>query len=99
MEVLMPVNRSRRDIIGAGAKLLAAAAVSPARARLANAQIGPLRVTHFGGPYTVLKDLIAAPFQQAGFGKVDYEVETSVSALTKLQAAQERPPFDVLMLA
>jgi putative spermidine/putrescine transport system substrate-binding protein len=99
MEVVMPVNRSRRDLIGAGAKLLAAAAIAPANAQLANAQTGPLRVTHFGGPYAVLKDVIAAPFQEAGLGKIDYQVETSVSALTKLQAAQARPPFDVLMLA
>jgi len=93
----MCFNHTRREVIGAA--ILASAALGPAMVRLANAQTGPLRVTHFGGPYTVLKDLIAAPFQQAGLGTVDYQVETSVSALTKLQASQARPPFDVLMMA
>lgn len=65
----------------------------------AHAQGGPLRVTHFGGPYTALNGLVGKYFDEAGLGTVNYEVETSVSAMTKLQVSQTNPPFDVLMLA
>ena len=94
----MSLHKSRRDIVAAGAKLIAGAALS-LPPRLVDAQTGTVRVTHFGGPYTVLKDLVGEPFHQNGLGTVEYDVETSVSAVTKLQAAQSSAPFDVLMVA
>ena len=58
-----------------------------------------IRVTHFGGPYAALKDIVGDPFEKAGKGKVVYETENSVSASTKLQAQKDDPPFDVVMLS
>lgn len=95
----MVVHRRRREVIRAAAVLGLSAFVGSSPHREALAQGSTVRVTHFGGPYTSLKDLIGKPFVDSGAGRVDYEVETSVSAMTKLQASQENPPFDVLMLA
>lgn len=58
-----------------------------------------VRVTHFGGPYAALKELVGDPFEKSGGGKVVYETENSVSASTKLQAQKDDPPFDVVMLS
>ncbi len=69
-----------------------------AGAGAARAQGATLRVTHFGGPYGVLQELIARPFAAAGHGTVAYEVELSTTALAKMQAQQADPPFDVAMV-
>lgn len=89
----------RRDMLRVGAGFALGMLGSPFLSARANAQGAAVRVTHFGGPYTALKDLVGKPFEDAKLGRVSYEVETSVSAMTKLQAAQATPPFDVLMLA
>ncbi|WP_207017969.1 extracellular solute-binding protein [Roseococcus suduntuyensis] len=80
----------RTVLLGAGA--LAAPAV------LAQ-ELPVLRVTHFGGPYNALTSVIAEPFAAARLGRVVYETENSVTALTKLQAQREAPPFDIVMLS
>lgn len=64
----------------------------------ARAQAGNLRVTHFGGPYQILRDLVGRPFAAEGLGTVSYEAEFSSSALAKLQAQVNDPPFDIAML-
>ncbi len=95
----MVVHLRRREVIRAGAAISLSALVEPFLTSEALAQDPTVRVTHFGGPYTALKDIVGKQFADSGAGRVDYEVETSVSAMTKLQASQENPPFDVLMLA
>lgn len=58
---------------------------------------GTLTVTHFGGPYAILSDLVARPFAAAGLGEVAYEQEVSTSALGKMQAGTAA--FDVAMMS
>jgi putative spermidine/putrescine transport system substrate-binding protein len=58
-----------------------------------------LRVTHFGGPYQILSDVIANPFQQATKTKVEYDVETASVAVAKIQSQKLDPPFDIIMVA
>ena len=58
-----------------------------------------LTATHFGGPYQVLSDVIAAPFAEAGLGEVTYNVEFSGAAIGKMQTQKANPPFDVTMLS
>jgi putative spermidine/putrescine transport system substrate-binding protein len=65
----------------------------------ARAQRAPVRVTHFGGPYQVLQKIVADPFAAAGLGKVEYEVETTASALAKIQSQKDKPPFDLVMMS
>jgi putative spermidine/putrescine transport system substrate-binding protein len=57
-----------------------------------------LRVTHFGGPYGALKDLVGVPFEQEKLGKVVYETEQPAIILSKLQAQRDQPPWDVVMM-
>ena len=82
---------TRRAALGAVAGLAAGAGT-------VRAQGATVRVTHFGGPYGVLQDLVARPFAAAGHGTVAYEVELSTTALAKMQAQQADPPFDVAMV-
>jgi putative spermidine/putrescine transport system substrate-binding protein len=56
-----------------------------------------LTVTHFGGPYAALDELVAKPFEAAGLGNVVYEQELSTTALGKLQTGAAT--FDVSMLS
>ncbi|MGH2361875.1 MAG: extracellular solute-binding protein [bacterium] len=61
--------------------------------------LNTIRVTHFGGPYGALKDLIGAPFEQEKLGRVGYETEGSGAVLLgKLQAQRDNPPFNVFMM-
>jgi len=87
----------RRRFIGyaAGGLAMGASGWSPAFGQDAKT----IRVTHFGGPYAALKEIVADPFEKAGKGKVQYETENSVSASTKMQAQKDDPPFDVVMLS
>jgi len=62
-------------------------------------ELATLRATHFGGPYQVLRDIIGQPFEQARLGRVVYEVETGPTAVAKLQAQKDEPPFDVVMIS
>lgn len=64
----------------------------------ARAQTGNLTVTHYGGPYQILRDLVGRPFAAEGLGTVTYETEFSSPALAKLQAQVNDPPFDIAML-
>lgn len=91
---MQKVDRRRFLTYAAGGAALGAAGWGPS----AFAQDArSIRVTHFGGPYNALKDIVAEPFEKAGKGKVVYETENSVSASTKLQAQKDDPPFDVVM--
>jgi putative spermidine/putrescine transport system substrate-binding protein len=93
---MRPVDRRRFLGYTAGAAALGSATWQiPALAQDART----IRVTHFGGPYAALKEIVADPFEKAGGGKVQYETENSVSASTKLQAQKDDPPFDVVMLS
>ena len=67
--------------------------------RLSWAQGSVVKVTHFGGPYQMLQSLVAAPFEKAGLGRVDYEVATTASALAKIQSQKASPPFDIVMMS
>lgn len=58
---------------------------------------GSLTVTHFGGPYAALADLVAKPFKAAKLGDVAYEQELSTSALGKMQAGTAN--YDVVMMS
>ena len=69
------------------------------RASDAVAEAATLRVTHFGGPYQVLSEVIAAPFEAATGTKVVYDVEISPSAFAKIQTQKAEPPFDVVMIS
>ncbi len=58
-----------------------------------------LTATHFGGPYQVLSEIIAAPFAEAGLGEVTYDVAFSGAAIGSMQTQKANPPFDVTMLS
>ena len=75
-----------------------ALALGQSRSALAQ-ELATLRATHFGGPYQILRDIIAQPFEQAKLGRVVYEVETGPTAVAKLQAQKDEPPFDVVMIS
>ncbi len=92
---------SRRAALGALSASAAAglsAGLMPFGGR-ASAQESVVRVTHFGGPYQVLQKIVADPFEKAGLGKVRYDVETTASALAKIQTQKDNPPFDVVMMS
>ncbi len=90
----MSTNLTRRRIIGSLAALPLAGAAARARA-----QGTPIRVQQFGGPYKALEDIFGLPFTEATKVPVEWGVETSVSALTKLQTAPDAPPFDMTMIS
>lgn len=82
--------------------IVTAAGLSPAWMPFggrALAQASTIRVTHFGGPYQALQKIVADPFERAGLGNVKYEVETTASALAKIQTQKDNPPFDVVMMS
>src|SRR5258708_19873851 len=102
METRMSFDMRRRDLLVGGSKLaLRAAALGVtglAGAGIpAMAQETTLRVTHFGGPYQVMSDIIAKPFEAAGKTKVIYDVEISPSAMAKIQTPKSHPPFHLLI--
>ena len=65
----MSFDMRRRDLLIGGGKLALGAALGVSglagTSRHAAAQAGSLRVTHFGGPYQVLSDIIASPYEAA----------------------------------
>lgn len=61
--------------------------------------IKTITVTHFGGPYEKLKEIVGQPFEQQGLGKVNYATELSAGALSKLVAQRSSPPFNIMMVA
>ncbi|KAA0969528.1 extracellular solute-binding protein [Aureimonas fodinaquatilis] len=63
------------------------------------AQAGPVRVTHFGGPYQILDQAVGAPFEAAGLGRVEYTASLTPATIGQLQASRANPPFDVVMLS
>src|SRR5258708_34415368 len=104
METRMSFDMRRRDLLVGGSKLaLRAAALGvtglAGAGMRAMAQETTLRVTHFGGPYQVMSDIIAKPFEAAGKTKVIYDVEISPSAMAKVQTQKSDPPLDVVMVS
>jgi putative spermidine/putrescine transport system substrate-binding protein len=104
METKMSFDMRRRDLLVGGGRLaLGAAALGVTglgiSGGVAHAQETTLRVTHFGGPYQVLADIIAKPFEAASKIKVIYDVELSPSAIAKIQTQKSDPPFDVVMVS
>jgi putative spermidine/putrescine transport system substrate-binding protein len=99
----MSFDMRRRDLLVGGSKLaLGAAALSVGLTGAhvpAMAQETTLRVTHFGGPYQILSDLIAKPFEAATKTKVIYDVEISPGAIAKITTQKSDPPFDVVMIS
>jgi putative spermidine/putrescine transport system substrate-binding protein len=65
----------------------------------AAAQAATLHVTHFGGPYDVLSDIVGKPFLAATKTNVAYDVEISPTAFAKIQTQRSDPPFDVVMVS
>jgi putative spermidine/putrescine transport system substrate-binding protein len=90
----------RRTFLRLAATLTPACLASAAFTRPALAQaLTTIRVTHFGGPYGALKDLVGAPFENEKLGRVVYETEGSGAVLLgKLQAQRDNPPFNVFMM-
>jgi putative spermidine/putrescine transport system substrate-binding protein len=89
----------RRQFLSYVAMSGAALAVSRlAGCSAAEAQGATLRVTHFGGPYGALKDLVAAPFEHERLGHVTYDTEQPAIILSKVQAQRDDPPYDVVMM-
>jgi putative spermidine/putrescine transport system substrate-binding protein len=90
-------NVTRRNaLLGTGGALLITAV---SKLRAANAQEALLRVTHFGGPYQILDELVGKPFAELKLGKVEYDVEVSPSVIAKLQTQRGNPPFDIGMVS
>ncbi len=58
----------------------------------------PLRVTHFGGPYAVLEEIIGGAYTAAGFGDVEFEQDQPSLILAKWQAQRNDPPYDIGLL-
>ncbi len=79
--------------------LLTGATALGATGGVAHADDITLRVTHFGGPYQVLSDIIAKPFEAATGTRVIYDVEISPTAIAKIQAQKSDPPFNVIMIS
>ncbi|MBI4184606.1 MAG: extracellular solute-binding protein [Proteobacteria bacterium] len=95
----MTIHR-RRFLRGCAATGAMALVGAPWGVRRAAAQdLKTIRVTQFGGPFQVVKTAIGDPFEAARQGRVIYEVENSVSALTKLQAQKGNPPFNIVMFS
>jgi putative spermidine/putrescine transport system substrate-binding protein len=104
METSMSFDLRRRDLLVGGSKLaLGTAALGVtglAGAGIpAMAQETTLRVTHFGGPYQALTDIIAKPYEAASKTRVIYDVEISPGAMAKIQTQKSDPPFDVVMVS
>ncbi len=62
------------------------------------AHAATIRVTHFGGPYGALRDIVGVPFEQEKLGQVAYETDQPAIILSKLQAQRDNPPYDVVMM-
>lgn len=91
----------RRRFIRLAAVTAGAAAGSAAGPllRMGEAQALPtLRVTHFGGPYAALRDLVGQPFEQERLGRVVYETDQPAIILSKLQAQRDSAPYNVVMM-
>lgn len=100
----MSFDMRRRDLLIGGSRLAVGAAALGVTGLTgfggrAFADETTLRVTHFGGPYQVLSDIIAKPFEAASKTKVIYDVELSPSAIAKIQTQKSDPPFDVIMVS
>jgi putative spermidine/putrescine transport system substrate-binding protein len=93
------IDRRQLIITAAGAAAATFSGATWLQTDSARADDVILRVTHFGGPYQVLSDVIAAPFQQATKTKVEYDVETASVAVAKIQSQKLDPPFDIIMVA
>ncbi len=94
-------GETRRDVLRKAAQIAGGAAATAVLAKPSRlfAQDGLLRVTHFGGPYQALVDIVAKPFAAAGGARVEYDVEVSPSVVAKLQTQRDDPPFDVGMVS
>src|SRR5258708_32290811 len=100
----MSFDMRRRDVLVGGSRLaLGAAALGVTGLVGSNhaviAQETTLRVTHFGGPYQILSDIIAKPLETAGKTRVIYDVEISPMPIPKLQTQKTDPPFEVTVEA
>jgi putative spermidine/putrescine transport system substrate-binding protein len=99
----MAVDLRRRDFldrasrISLGAMLGLPGLISSVLPAIADPSV--LKITHFGGPYQILGDIIAKPYDQATHEKITYDVEISPSAVAKIQTQKSDPPFDVVMLS
>lgn len=97
---MLKVETNRRQIIKGIASFAAMAAIgSSVNGRASFAAGSPVRVTHFGGPYQVLDEVIGQPFAAAGLGSVEYTASLTPATMGQLQANRANPPFDVVMLS
>lgn len=98
----MKMKISRRDFfieLSALAALATGAAGTTFLPTIANASSKTVRVTHFGGPYQELDQIVGKPFQAAGLGQVDYIASLTPATMGQLQANKANPPFDVVMVS
>lgn len=86
------MNISRRSALTLALGSTAMALIAPVTAFAAD---GPLRVTHFGGPYSALEDLVGGAFADAGLGEVEYEQDQPNLILAKWQAQPDDPVYDI----
>lgn len=88
---------SRRDFLrnSAGAGLAVATAVGTTAWPTKGMAASPLRVTHYGGPYSALEKIIGKSFDDAGFGEVEYEQDQPGLIVSKWQADPEDPLYDI----
>ncbi len=88
----------RQFLQSAVAGTAALASTLHAPRRVSAQALKTIRVTHFGGPYGALKDLVGVPFEQEKLGKVVYETDQPAIIVSKLQAQREDPPYHVVMM-
>lgn len=89
------MNITRRSALGLALGSTAMASIAPLAAFAAG---GPLRVTHFGGPYSALEDLVGARFMEMGLGEVEYEQDQPNLILAKWQVQPKDPAYDIGLL-
>ncbi len=93
------IEMDRRSFLRQSAVMSAALSVGALPPKARAQTLNTIRVTHFGGPYGALKELIGVPFEQEKLGRVAYETEGSGAVLLgKLQAQRDAPPFNVFMM-
>lgn len=99
----MSFDMRRRDLLIGGSRLAFGAALGvtglAGSNRAVMAQEATLRVSHFGGPYQILSDIVAKPYEAATKTRVIYDVEVSPSAIAKIQTQKSDPPYDVIMVS
>ena len=86
---------SRRSFLKASALGGVAAALGSTGWIAPASAADPLRVTHYGGPYAALEQIIGQTFEDAGHGSVEYEQDQPGLIISKWQAQPDDPIYDI----